>query len=461
MRNFLLIFAFFLLGLSNVSGQNTVKFGPHPLENLPSDPSDPEITRLIRESGVDPNTPLDKVRLTTQNQARIFRKLSLLFYEKGMMETAQWYMEQTVGWDVEDEFEVIPVRETIRIIEPLPPPNLIGEEKKIIESIPDIISNLSKDNLEQTANLIDQQIEILIRQRDSLRAAKADPTLIAQKEGAISNLEKEKATINLGLETLGLKESAKWLKRGLISALIGLLLLLLILIALLQRRTIKDKDGEIERQLADINKKNTYLEYAAKIIRHDIHSGINTYMPRGLNALERKLSNGDVEKLGLSNPLKMIKDGLSHTQKVYKNVFEFTNLAKPDIVINKKERNLTELLDDFLTNTSYRHQVEISELPTLEVNEVLFCESIKNLIQNGLKYNDNTDKKVKIYADQNNLIVEDNGRGMDQKQFEEIINQSKKDGLGLSMAKAILNEHGFEMVCKKIETGTKFIIKTA
>jgi PAS domain S-box-containing protein len=37
-------------------------------------------------------------------------------------------------------------------------------------------------------------------------------------------------------------------------------------------------------QRKEIEKKNTYLEHAAKILRHDMHSGINTYMPRGLSS---------------------------------------------------------------------------------------------------------------------------------------------------------------------------------
>lgn len=440
------------------------KFGPHPLETIPTYPEDPQITQLLRESGVDLNTPIDRVNLTSASQARIFRKISVLFYEKGMEETALWYMDQTVGWDLSEEI-TRPVVETIKIMEPIPPPNLTKDEqtqvendKKIIESIPSIIANMSEKDLDQTAELIDQQIELLMRQRDSLKAAKANPDLIREKEKSISVLEKQKETINVALETLGLKQDAKWLKRGLISALVGLLLLLFIIIALLQRRTIKDKDSEIEKQLEDINKKNTYLEYAARIIRHDIHSGINTYMPRGLSSLERKLKDDDIQKLGIANPLKMIKDGLAHTQKVYKNVFEFTNLAKPHIVLNKTEKDLKELLGDFLSNTSYAHQVELGDLPKLEVNEVLFCESMKNLISNGLKYNDNTDKKVKIYSDATSIVVEDNGRGLDQKTFDEVIKQDQKEGLGLSMTKAILNEHGFDVTCQKLPVGTKFTI---
>ena len=40
----------------------------------------------------------------------------------------------------------------------------------------------------------------------------------------------------------------------------------------------------------DLSAKNVYLEHAAKIIRHDMHSGINTYIPRGIKSLKRRLT---------------------------------------------------------------------------------------------------------------------------------------------------------------------------
>ena len=46
-----------------------------------------------------------------------------------------------------------------------------------------------------------------------------------------------------------------------------------------------------------VNQKNSYLEHAAKILRHDMHSGINTYMPRGLNSLKRRLKKDQIKEL--------------------------------------------------------------------------------------------------------------------------------------------------------------------
>lgn len=224
---------------------------------------------------------------------------------------------------------------------------------------------------------------------------------------------------------------------------------------------------ELMKTLKEIDKKNTYLEHAAKILRHDMHSGINTYIPRGLSSLERRLTDEDIQRLKIEAPLKMLREGLKHSQKVYKGVFEFTNLVKKDAVLDKSIYSINEILDSYLSSTSYKSQVILEELPTLEVNESLFCTAVDNLIRNGLKYNDNDTKFVKIYSEENNIIIQDNGRGMNQRDFEKLSQpyvrkEGQKEngtGLGLNICIAILKEHGFEISCEKNKIGTKIKIK--
>jgi len=220
-------------------------------------------------------------------------------------------------------------------------------------------------------------------------------------------------------------------------------------------------------QRKEIEKKNTYLEHAAKILRHDMHSGINTYMPRGLSSLERRLNPEDIASLKIEAPIRMIKEGLKHSQKVYKGVYEFTNLVKKDVVLNKTECDLKNILHDYLSSTAYLSQVIIDELPTVEVNEPLFCTAVDNLIRNGLKYNDSDTKFVKIYSDENNIYIQDNGRGITQEDFDHLCKpytrkEGQKEsgtGLGLNICVAILEEHGFNITCEKNEIGTKMKIK--
>jgi PAS domain S-box-containing protein len=220
-------------------------------------------------------------------------------------------------------------------------------------------------------------------------------------------------------------------------------------------------------QRKEIEKKNTYLEHAAKILRHDMHSGINTYMPRGLSSLERRLNPEDIASLKIEAPIKMIKEGLKHSQKVYKGVYEFTNLVKKDVVLNKTECNLKTILNDYLSSTAYSSQVIIDDLPTIEVNEALFCTAVDNLIRNGLKYNDSDTKFVKIYSDENNIYIQDNGRGITQEDFDHLRKPyirkegqtESGTGLGLNICVAILEEHRFNITCEKNEIGTKMKIK--
>jgi signal transduction histidine kinase len=228
--------------------------------------------------------------------------------------------------------------------------------------------------------------------------------------------------------------------------------------------------------LSSLSQKNIYLEHAAKIIRHDMHSGINTYLPRGIKSLNRRLTEENIKELRIKAPLQLITDGLHHAQKVYAGVYEFTNLVKENAVLNTEPCNPKKILEDYLKLTAYKNQVIIDEsIPEqLELNEALFCTAIDNLIRNGLKYNDNPTKWIKIYHEGSYhtgsfLIVEDNGRGITQEEFIELSRpyarkegqQEQGTGLGLNICIEILKEHGFKISAEKKvkETGTKIKIE--
>ena len=224
----------------------------------------------------------------------------------------------------------------------------------------------------------------------------------------------------------------------------------------------------------ELSAKNVYLEHAAKIIRHDMHSGINTYIPRGIKSLKRRLTDEQIKELKIGSPLKLVEDGLHHARKVYSGVYEFTNLFKTNAQMSKTECNIKEILEDYLKLTAYKHQVILDDnLPAeLNVNEPLFCTALDNLIRNGLKYNDSKTKWVKIYQEGNYhsgsyICIEDNGRGLTMSEFIELSKpyvrkEGQKEGgtgLGLNISISILKEHGFSVWAEKQKQGTKIKIK--
>ena len=221
--------------------------------------------------------------------------------------------------------------------------------------------------------------------------------------------------------------------------------------------------------IAEIIRKNNYLEHAAKIIRHDMHSGINTYIPKGARRIAEALEKDNLAKeLRLEVPLKLLMGGIEHTQRVYHGVREFTDLVKQNSYIHKETKDLKALIEGFLKVTAYAEHVKIEWLPMVAVNESLFCTAISNLIINGIKYNDSSKKIIIIkMIDTDRLAVIDNGRGMSKDQFIRnsepyFRDNSQKEpgtGLGLSISIAILKEHGFECDCIELETGTMITIK--
>lgn len=434
-------------------------------QGIPFCPEDKYISNLIDKLGDGTLKSSDSI--TDASNLKIFREIGFAFYDKGMYEAADWYLKRAKKYKEKVEIEKSkpkPSEQDIKKME---------SDLKFLNDLPKSYENLSKDDMVKLAKIIDKKIKELSNERDSLLKTKnPNQELITTKNSSIKTLAKEKDVIKLTIkqdelktETKGLKNQTRNLKIYLWWLVIGVIILILFVVALLQRKTIKIKDSEIDKQLDDINKKNKYLEYSARIIRHDMHSGINTYIPRGISSLEKRISVDDIENLKIGPSIKMIKEGLNHTQKVYKRVYEFTNLVKQQVVLDKTNVDIKIILDEYFSNTSYKEQVEISKLMKLDVNPTLFCNAIDNLVKNGLQYNDSKDKLVKIYSDSDYIIIEDNGRGLKQKDLKSAIGKylNKKgdteSGLGLSISKTILEEHGFELSCDDVVLGTKIKIK--
>ena len=476
MKKFFLLTFLITLPLSFLKAQNfnnQNKIEAYWNQGIPYS-DDPYISELVDKLTFD-SLLINKGPLDSK-KAKLCREIGIAFYNRRMYDAAEWYFDRVKNYVEVVELEPEKVFGEVKKEEPKkeePKKEELSESElasmksdlNFLNSLPKSYDNLSKEDMKELAKKIDGQIRKLMFQKDSLLKIGASQELIDSKDGTIKTLKKDKQIIDLTISNDDLLSEKDKIKKYSIWLLIVAIVLVLAIFVILQRKTIKIQDSEIIKQLEDINKKNTYLEHAARIIRHDMHSGINTYIPRGISSLEKRITPDELKNLKIDGSVKMIREGLNHTQKVYKSVYEFTNLVKQNVVLEKKEVDIKILLEESISKTSYSQQVELSDLTILDVNETLFWNAIDNLIKNGLKYNDSENKLVKIYLESDSIIVEDNGRGLTEKQFDKIV-KAKKDiedveeaGLGLNICLAIIKEHGFELNCEKIDGGTKMKIK--
>lgn len=216
----------------------------------------------------------------------------------------------------------------------------------------------------------------------------------------------------------------------------------------------------------ELLQKNVFLEYASKLIRHDMHSGINTYLPRGLQGLLKKIPEEIIKEYKLGLQIKLLEEGLSHTKKVYDRVKNFTDLVKEESQIKLEKFDLKEALDEYFSKMPLGSFVYIDDLTTVNANKILICSAIENFALNGLNYNkNNKDKWVKIYMkDDKTISIEDNGIGMTKEEFAGFCKPSSGSrtnglGFGINISASILVMHKFKFYCEEKEGGTIINIK--
>lgn len=172
-------------------------------------------------------------------------------------------------------------------------------------------------------------------------------------------------------------------------------------------------------------------------------------------------------------------------QRLGKLIGSLKNLSTFDSEVSSLNKSKTNL-SDFIKNITYTYESKALEKNIkIEYNmeEVFayidkekFSQVIVNILVNAIKYTSyggNIFIKVYSYDDSVNISIKDNGIGIPKEElsyiferFYRVDKSRSKDtggiGVGLAIAKAIVNEHGGNiLVYSKLEEGTEFIIKLA
>ncbi len=237
---------------------------------------------------------------------------------------------------------------------------------------------------------------------------------------------------------------------------------------------------EVERRAAELEvlndelaRSNRELDDFAHIASHDLKEplrGIKNYSAFLLEDYEDALGEDGKAKLhtlgSLAQRLTNFIDDLHQISRVGREQMERASCDTGALV-----EEIVETLRPWLD--SQHATVEIApDMPTIECHDVYIGQVFRNLITNGVKYNDSEKKRIRVgwKVDAKRLIVfsvEDNGIGIPEKHHESVFRIFKRlhgrdkygggSGAGLTVAKKIVERHNGDLcIGKGADSGTVF-----
>lgn len=228
-----------------------------------------------------------------------------------------------------------------------------------------------------------------------------------------------------------------------------------------QNALLKTQKGELvesnyllQRRSEELVNTNEELERFAHVASHDLKTPLNNIISFSL-LLEEELKDIDNESAHLY--FSFIKKGSQKMLDLIKNVLEFSvNSSKDDnlewIDLNELIESITDSISEYMKSRNAKVKIN-GTLPTLKGNRTKMFLLFKNLIENGIKYNKDSNPTVKIFVTKENgmvqLKVEDNGIGIRSKYHNEIFQMFTRlhrdieyegTGLGLAFCKKVVEE---------------------
>ena len=278
-------------------------------------------------------------------------------------------------------------------------------------------------------------------------------------------------------ETERLKYESKILAQKKSTIYIGFFSSLILLSLLFYNRLLDEK---VKMRTAALNTKNKELESSLKemenfsyIASHDIKEPMRV-VSSVTGLIQKKLTRKEGDTNEFKNEFDLVNNSIKQLYTLIEDLSEFVNFKSSDLTYQLVDsKNLALNVSDMLGNKTadFKGKINVGELPNIYSSTSLLTVIFKNLIENGLKYNDSDNPEIDISyqakANHHVFRFKDNGIGIDKKYHKYIFQMFKRlesrsvkgSGLGLGLvSKSVEKLKGSITVKSKVGQGSEFIL---
>lgn len=209
----------------------------------------------------------------------------------------------------------------------------------------------------------------------------------------------------------------------------------------------------------EINKADRARKELLSNVSHDLRTPLTMIVGYGEMIRDIKEENNDENINVIINEAKRLSS-------LVDDLLDVSRIENEKLVLNLEDVSL----NDFLTNVYNQYQkycsslgidfsLELDEDAIITIDKKRIGQVLYNFLNNAINYNDNEHKIIKIMSKEEEsrykISVYDNGQGIKKEDIENIWSRYYKvdqehvrfhigSGIGLSLAKQLLDSHGFE-----------------
>lgn len=232
--------------------------------------------------------------------------------------------------------------------------------------------------------------------------------------------------------------------------------------------------GEVIRaNIIQLKKEKIFLVDLLSDISHQLKTPLSALILNHDILLNRNLNNEQRQTFLLSN-----QNQLNRIQWLIQNLLKLAKIDADAIELEMEEQSLNETIEESIEILGSRAEEAKVKVEFLETGQVVIKqdrlwlqEAFINVIKNGIEHS-KEGCMVTVELEENpvftRIIVHDRGEGILEKdlanifnRFYKVKNAKKSDsvGIGLSLAKSIIEKHGgYIEASSKVHEGTRFII---
>ncbi len=218
---------------------------------------------------------------------------------------------------------------------------------------------------------------------------------------------------------------------------------------------ISEQEQNHIRQINFLKKSNADLEDVTKGIVHDLKRPIRS-MGSFSQLAKKRLQTDIVNPDEIHEYLDYVVDGASRMSQLLDAIMNYSKINAHDYM--KEKVVLDEIMDEVKMNlmdviNNKKANIKTINMPVVFANRFQMMQVLQNLLENAIKYNDNTYPEVVFECEENDQCfvfkVRDNGIGIGEEYKEKVFelfqrlnpNAYEGTGVGLATCKKIIERH--------------------